>query len=78
MGVKNQNKITTDLEAKQVNIYLDKVNHQHVNISIPGAESGDMTPLAATETGRLRGTWTIPEIGGPAEGRLRGRRNIRL
>ena len=35
-----------------------------MNISIPRAESSDMTPLAATETGRLRGTRTIPEIGG--------------
>ena len=65
-GVSNQNKITTHLEAKQVNIYLDEVSHQHVNISVPGAESSDMTPLAATETGGLQGTWTIPEIGGPA------------
>ena len=36
-----------------------------------------MTPLAATETGRLRGTWTIPEIWGPAGGILRGRRDMR-
>ena len=46
-----------------------------MNISVPGTESSDMTPLAATETGGLRGTWTISEIGGPEGGRLRGRSN---
>ena len=65
-GVSNRDKITTHLEAKQVNIYLDEVSHQHVNISVRGAESSDMTPLATTETGRLQGTWMIPEIGGHA------------